>query len=258
MERKAMLKKEVGSLTLFEFSLLQHLFFIKHGCFSRKGGLSAPPFDSLNIRLFPEENPAFVLENRARIQKALGTESPLVTLEQVHGATIAVVKHLPKNIPLSQCDAVITNVPNIPLTIMHADCQACLIVDCEHRAIAAVHSGWRGNVQNIYGKVIEKLISEYGSKPEQLYACVGPSLGPCHAEFKEWEKEWPKEFWPYKKENNIFDLWEIAFKQLTESGLKKDHIEIAKICSFDEKEHFFSYRRDGLTGRNATCIMLTA
>ncbi len=251
-----MLKKEVGGLTWFEFSLLQPFYFIKHGCFSRKGGASSPPFDSLNIKLFPEENPASVQENRARIQKALNTQSPLVDLEQVHGAAIAVVQHMPKNLPLSTCDAVITNVRQIPLTVMHADCQACLILDPEHRAIAAVHSGWRGNVQNIYGKVVEKLTQEYGSTPEQLFACVGPSLGPCHAEFKEWEKEWPKEFWPYKNENNYFDLCEIALKQLTEAGIKKDHIEIAKMCSYDQKEYFFSFRRDGLTGRNASCIML--
>ena len=251
-----MLKKSDGTITWFEFSSLQSFSFIRHGCFSRKGGVSKAPFDSLNIKFCPEEPLESAQENRSRIQKALGTKSPLISVDQVHGVNIAVIKNAINTTPLGQFDALITNLPKQPLTIMHADCQACLIVDPEHHAIAAIHAGWRGNVQNMYLKVIQKLIQEYASRPESLFACISPSLGPCHSEFKEWKHDFPKEFWPYKKENDCFDLWEIGRKQLSKAGIKEEHIEIAKMCTFDEKEHFFSYRRDGLTGRNASSIML--
>lgn len=251
-----MLQKSDGVITWFEFSSLQPFSFIKHGCFSRKGGVSKAPFDSLNIKFCPEDSVESVQENRLRIQKALGTQSPLVVTEQVHGTNIAVIEKTTDTASLGQFDALITNLPEKPLTIMHADCQACLIIDPEHHAIAAIHAGWRGNVQNIYLKVIQKLVQEYNSRPESMFACISPSLGPCHSEFKEWKENFPEEFWPYKKEKNHFDLWEIGLQQLIDAGIREEHIEIAKICTFDEKEHFFSYRRDGLTGRNASSIML--
>ena len=140
--------------------------------------------------------------------------------------------------------------------IKHADCQACLIYDPEHNVIAAIHCGWRGNEQNIYDKVIKKLSSRWGSSPDSLLACIGPSLGPLHAEFTEWKKELPESFWPFQKEPNHFDLWAIAEDQLHKSGIKKSHIEIARMCTYEEKDLFYSFRRDGLTGRNATCIFL--
>lgn len=251
-----MLEKKKFGLTWFEFSLLQPFSFIRHGCFTRRGGVSSAPFDSLNVQPFPEENPVSVQENRARIQQALTAQTPLVDLEQVHGVHIAVVRGIPEKTPLGQFDALITNIPQIPLTIKHADCQACLIVDPEHKAVAAIHCGWRGNVQNIYEKVIQKLAQEYGSRPEALFACVGPSLGPRHAEFTEWKDQLPEAFWRFKKGDSCLDLWEIAHEQLSQGGIKEDHIEIAKMCTFHEKESFFSFRRDRLTGRNATCIMI--
>lgn len=251
-----MQKKQGAALTWFEFSILQSVPFIRHGCFSRKGGVSLPPFDSLNVQMFPQENSSSVQENRARIQAVLGTRNSLIDLEQVHGTDIAVIKASPNKTPLGRYDAAMTNIPGIPLTIKHADCQACFLVDPEKKVIAAIHAGWRGNVQNIYGKVVEKLMQEYGSRPESLLACVSPSLGLCHAEFTNWKNEFPESFWKYKKENDCFDLWEIGKDQLLESGIKEEHIEMARLCTFDEKEDFFSFRRDGTTGRNASCIIL--
>lgn len=275
-----MLKKAAFGLTWFEFSLLQPFSFLKHGCFTRKGGLSSAPFDSLNVQPFSEENAHCIEENRQRIQRVLGTNMPLVDLEQVHGVHIAVLREQPKKIPPGQFDAMITNVPHIPLMIKHADCQPCLLVDPEHKAIAAIHCGWRGNVQNIYEKVVHTMVEEFGTDPASIVACIGPSLGPCHAEFKDWKRDFPGNFWPFRREPKQqsssvsrnrnskadeeshgefchFDLWELGREQLMKSGVRKDLIEIANICTFDQKELFFSFRRDGLTGRNATCIVLS-
>lgn len=252
-----MLKKEVLGLTWFEFTLLQKIPFIRHGCFSRKGGESLSPFDSLNVQPFPEETRS-IQNNREKIQKVLGTKHPLVDLEQVHGVDIAVIKNPPKSSPLGKYDAVITNVPGIPLMIKHADCQPCFFVDPKNKAIAAIHCGWRGNVQNIYEKVVHKMVEEYGTNPVDLMACIGPSLGPCHAEFLEWNKDFPQNFWEFRTGENHMDLWKISFEQLVKSGIKKEHIEFSNICSFDAREYFFSYRRDKLTGRNAACILIAS
>lgn len=260
-----MLQKKISGLVSFEFELLQAFPHVRHGCFSRKGGTSSSPFDSLNVQYFPEENPLSVIENRLLIQKALHSPSPLIDLEQVHKTDIAIISSNKEpgdfspertSLPLGKFDAVITDLQNTCLMIKHADCQACLLYDPEHTVIAAVHCGWRGNVQNIYEKVIEKLSSRWGSSPESLLACVSPSLGPLHAEFTEWEKELPMSFWPFQKEPNHFDLWAVAEDQLLKSGIRKSHIEIARMCTYEEKDLFFSFRRDGLTGRNATCILL--
>jgi YfiH family protein len=260
-----MLRKESLGLVSFEFELFQSFPNIKHGCFSRKGGISSPPFDSLNVQYFPEENAAYVMENRLRIQKNLGISAPLIDLEQVHKTDIAIISSSTQEgefspekltLPLGKFDAVITDVPHVGLMIKHADCQACLIYDPNNEVIAAIHCGWRGNVQNIYGKVVEKLVARWGSSPESLIACVTPSLGPCHAEFKAWKIELPESFWKFQISENHFDLWSTAEEQLLTSGIRKNHIEIARICTYEEKDFFFSFRREPLTGRNATCIVL--
>jgi len=178
---------------------------------------------------------------------------------QVHGNQIALVTDGAQ--APQQCDGLITQKSDLGLVIYHADCQAALFYDPIHRALAAVHCGWRGNVQNIYAEAIGKMAHTFGSKPENLLVGVSPSLGPDHSEFINYKVELPEEFWQFQTRPLYFDLWAIARYQLEKCGILSHHLQIAELCTYANSEDFFSYRRDKVTGpvgRHNLVAMLSA
>jgi YfiH family protein len=175
-------------------------------------------------------------------------------MHQVHGTDVAVLSS--EASPIGSYDAIATSLRNIALLVVHADCQGCLLFDPKHRVIANVHCGWRGSVKNIYKAAITRLREEWGTREEDLVACISPSLGPCHSEFKNWKEELPASFEAFRLTDDHFDFWEISRHQLLSCGLAHSHIEIAGLCTYCHPELFFSYRRDNTSQRNATCIAL--
>ncbi|MBS0620692.1 MAG: peptidoglycan editing factor PgeF [Verrucomicrobia bacterium] len=248
-----MIRKKREAIEWLEFELFGEHPELVHAVFLRHGGASHGPFHSLNVADHTGDNPEHVEENLSRVRSILNLEK-LVTSHQVHGAEIKKVEDIPKKLP--QCDGLMTNEPNLGLMVMHADCQAALFYDPIHQAFAAIHAGWRGNVQNIYQKTVEKMQRAFHSKPEDLLVGISPSLGPDHAEFKNYAEELPEAFWPFQTKPAHFDLWEIARSQLEESGILPHHIEIASICTFAAHDDYFSYRREQLTGRHGTVAFL--
>lgn len=241
-------------LKWFEFPLLKKYNTLVHGVLTRLGGFSQAPFNSLNLDLSPENSSKDISENLSKVQKVIGLKN-VVFSKQVHGTKIIPINGT--NINQSfECDGFVTNEKNIALLIKHADCQAALFWDPQRQVIGNAHCGWRGNVLNIYKSVIEKMEKQYGCEAKNIRVCVSPSLGPHSSEFKNYKEEFPKSFWSFQTSSNFFDLWAIAEKQLQDLGISKDHIEIAKIDTYNSKEDFFSYRRNKITGRNATFIML--
>ncbi len=115
--------------------------------------------------------------------------------------------------------------------IRHADCQATIFYDPEHNAIANVHCGWRGNVQNIYRATAFEMRKTFSSKPENILVGISPSLGPEKSEFINYRKEFPESFLPYEIKPTYFDLWAISRMQLEASGILPHHIEVASICT---------------------------
>jgi YfiH family protein len=150
----------------------------------------------------------------------------------------------------------ITDLPLVALMVKQADCQAVILFDPEKGVVSNAHCGWRGNVHNILDSVVGRMKSEFGCRKADLLAAIGPSLGPCCAEFVNHEKEFPAEFRRFMVREGYFDLWEISRWQLLEAGLKEDRIEVANICSRCRTDMFFSYRAEGITGRFATVAML--
>ena len=243
-----MIRRQRGPLVWYEFELLQPYPFLRHGCFTS--------VSSLNTGFSPKEDPRSIQRNRDLIATTLfeNSSGTIIDGHQVHGADVAIVT---SSSPLSTpADAMATSLPNIALLIQHADCQAGLLFDPEHRIIAAVHSGWRGSVQNIYKATVDRLKAVWGSCEETLIACISPSLGPCHAEFRNWEDELPSAFIPFRRPGNYFDFWEISRSQLLSCGLAPLNIEIASVCTYCHPELFFSYRRTKAHERNATCIAI--
>ncbi len=154
-------------------------------------------------------------------------------------------------------DAIITDIPGKMLVIQTADCQPVLLFDPNQKVVAAVHSGWRGSLQNIIGKTIMSMVHHFHCSPEKIIAGVGPSLGPCCCEFVHYRKEIPDSFWKYQKKENHFDFWELSQDQMLETGVRTNNIHISGLCTKCRNDLFFSYRRQKITGRCAGVIGLT-
>jgi YfiH family protein len=250
---------EADGLKCYRFPLLAAFPALAHGIFTRQGGVSAAPYASLNLSFAVGDRPGAVRENRRRVQRALGLAG-LASAAQVHGRRDAEVTQgnatPEKEIP--EADILITRQPGVGLLIKQADCQAVLLYDPKRRVVANVHCGWRGQVQDILAAAVSRLQKDFGCRPAALYAAIGPGLGPCCAEFKNYRREFPENLWIYQVRPHYFDLWQLSQDQLTAAGLPPDHIETVRLCTRCRSEEFFSYRRDGTTGRQGAVIALKA
>jgi YfiH family protein len=252
-----MILQEKEGVQWLEFEQLRQFPHLVHGVFLRKGGVSEKSsLASLNVGGRVNDLPEHVTMNRKKIRECLGMKT-LVIGDQRHEFHIHKIFDIePKEeifLPYS-ADGLFTTLKDVLLATYHADCQVGLFYDPKREVIANIHCGWRGNVQNIFGKTVEMLQQQMGSNPKDLLVCISPSLGPSHAEFIHYEKELPASFYPYQTQPTYFDLWEISYQQLRSSGVRGEHIEIARMCTYSQPELFFSYRREKDTGRNATVI----
>lgn len=248
------------------FSDYSHLI---HGVFTRRGGVSLPPFDSLNVGFSTGDDPAAVIENRNRILSWVKMPR-VIFLNQVHGKEVMVLAKDQKNDPDLfwepghpaarkglTADAVVTDLSQVALVIQVADCQAVMLADPEKNVIANVHSGWRGSVKNIIGHCVDVMINRFGCEPSRILAGISPSLGPCCAQFIHYQKEIPEPLWQYKLQDRAyFDFWALSFDQLTAKGVKPSHILNMNQCTLCHDDTFFSYRKAGQTGRFACAIGL--
>ncbi len=230
---------------------------LEHGVFTRRGGESAPPFQSLNTSFSVGDLPKHVTGNLSRIKNTLGAKH-LVFMNQSHGTKIAILgkEPLKDTTPARDADAMVTRAPGIALMVQQADCQSIIIFDPVKKVIANIHCGWRGNVRNILGKVIVRMGREFDCRAKDLLAAVGPSLGPCCSEFLDHRQIFPKNFEHFIIRKNYFDLWAISCSQMAAAGVREKNIECARICTRCRTDLFFSYRGEGETGRFATVAML--
>lgn len=237
-----------------EFDLLANYPHIAHGVFLRHGGVSRGPYSSLNLGDGTSDAPASYTANRELVRKALDVPK-IIFPHLTHGTGIVRVtaKNADKTI---QADGVFTTEKRLALGVTHADCQAAIFYDPVHEAIGVVHAGWRGLAQNIYARMLEAMQREIGTNPQNVIVCIAPSLGPDHAEFKNYKQEFPQEFWSSQVKPNYFNLWEIARKQLNALGMIDKNIEISEICTYCNGKEYFSHRRDKDTGRHGTVIAL--
>lgn len=232
-----MLLKVKGTLNWLEFEILQTYPFIKHGVF-------------LGSKDFYRE-----VDSRQEV-KTLFTLRDLAFGVQKHEDHFLKIDEYDQVVNESS-DAIFTKKKELGLGIFHADCQAALFFDPIKKVIANVHCGWRGNLLNILGKTVQVLTDNFASNPKELIVCISPSLGPHRSEFIHYSKEWPPSFHSFMFKQNYFDLWKMSESQLLAAGVKKDNIEIAKICTFENKELFHSYRRDKSLKRNLSFIAIT-
>ncbi len=224
-----------------------------HGFFTRHGGVSPFPWDFLNVGFGlgdPDEN---VAENRRRLKTSLGLMH-LVSSRQVHGARVLVIdKPLKGDLVAEGYDAFVTDQADVGLMIQQADCQAIMFHGPTRAVIGIAHVGWRGSVAGIIEKTVLAMKEAFGVLPEDLKAIIGPSLGPCCAEFVNYQQELPEGFRSFQVRPFYFDFWAISRAQLMTAGIPEASISSAAICTVCEQS-FFSYRRDQRTGRFAAVI----
>ncbi|MBI2453201.1 peptidoglycan editing factor PgeF [Candidatus Peregrinibacteria bacterium] len=245
-----MKKVTVSGFSFYQFDIFEPFSHeIVHGVFPRG------ECDSLNVS-FEHGELSEVLKHRKIICNALnflsssdssssGYSFSLISAKQTHSDHITCITE-PKNIlhpddEISDTDSFISNCPQILLMVKTADCQPILIYDPAQHVVANVHSGWRGTVQNIVGKTVLRLISDFGSMANDLLVGIGPSLSHCCSEFSERDRDF-KGFESYFLSDNKVDLKKITLDQLREIGVFS--IECSDICTKCFQGDFFSYRGD--------------
>jgi polyphenol oxidase len=233
-------------------SLLAKLPNVGHAFLTREGGFSKEPFDHLNLSLWTEDDASVVQKNLASVQKELSLDH-LHFLHQVHGITILCADGA-NHALLGEADGLWTRESGRGVMVLHADCQPILIADPIREVVCAVHAGWRGVMQGVLPNALAEL-QRIGSQPEHCWIAIGPSLGPLSAEFIHYRTEFPEWAWKYRREDDLFNLWEISQDQALQHGIPKHQIDILGIDTLQD-QRFFSFRRFPRTGRNGSVIWL--
>ena len=248
------------------FPALEEAGFV-NACSCRLHGESDVVPGTLNLALHVGDDVEKVLRNRKVFAEAMGVDANLfTTCQQVHGSKVVqVTKELvgsgAKDFAntIADTDALITNLPDVPLMLFYADCVPVLLADLETGAIGLAHAGWRGTVANIGAKTLVAMGEAFGTKPENVLAAIGPSIGACCYEVDDFVRDQSsgyEEFFASKGGGKYhLDLWGMNAKQLQEAGVPAEKITIAGICTNDNVELFCSYRAEqGKTGRMGVCL----
>ena len=245
---------------------------VKHAISTRLGGVSKPPFDSLNLALHVNDNSEDVLINRKRFAMTLNIDAEkIISPNQIHGDKIIRVdeKFLGRGAinyddAIKNTDALITNVKNLPLMLCFADCVPIMFVDVENFAIGICHAGWKGTFKKISAKTLMMMTEEFGTDPKKCLAGIAPSIGPCCYQvgenvIDECKKNFPNHFDEIiinREGKNFCDLWKANLIQLIEIGMIEENIDVARECTCCKSSWYFSYRKSHQTGRIAAIISL--
>ena len=223
---------------------------------TRQGGSSEGRYAGLNLGDHVGDDAADVEQNRAVLEAFLPRERTITWLQQVHGTRV--VNAASEYAHSVEADAVWTDDKAFACTIMTADCLPIMLADIHGRCIAAIHGGWRGLASQILRKTVEAL----PVAPEELVAWLGPAIGPTAFEvggdvlaaFYLAETDAAVRPVSGVEDKYLLDLNMIAGRELLALGLCAENISGGEICTFSNPDHFFSHRRDGVTGRMATSI----
>ena len=229
-----------GNLFIGRFASLFRNADVFHGVSTRKGGVSSPPYDTLNLGRRTDDPPAHVEENRRRFYRVMSISPHKTAIpQQVHSDTITYVSH-PGTFP--EADGLVTDVPGIALVVQVADCLPIYLYDSRRRVIGLVHAGWRGMTQTIARKAVEEMVHRFKTNPRDLSVYLGPSIGPCCYEVKD---DVARHFSGKVVPDGRLNLWACAEDQLIEAGVQKEKIEKSGLCTVCLSAWFFSHRASG-------------
>lgn len=239
---------------------------IKHGVFTRHGGVSQSYWSSLNVGGTNGDDEQAVYENHQRMYKSIDVNAErAVTTWLVHGVdTIVVDEPHPDRRWLAKADGMITNKPNTPLVMRYGDCVPLLVYDPVQEVIALGHAGWRGTVSGMGKSLIDAMKATYGCRPHDIEVVIGPSISQQNYQIGE---EVVEETLAYYGQNSeliwrdpsdgtaYLDLWKSNQLDFEQQGVSK--ISVMGICTYDNVQDFFSHRaEDGKTGRFGVVMSL--
>jgi polyphenol oxidase len=236
--------------------------------FTRGGGASRGAWKGLNLGMHVGDRPVDVLHNRQLMSEALGHSYRLQWLSQVHGTDVAEIDPAPGSPGSKEADAVCVRQPGDGAVIMTADCLPVLFTDQKGTVAAAAHAGWRGLVSG----VLENTVSAMRRPPATVLAWLGPAIGPCHFEVGDEVRQAflmqspdstsvrqsiAKAFRPLPDSGKwLADLYALARLRLNAAGVEQ--IYGGGLCTVCDDQHFYSFRREAVTGRMASVICIKA
>ena len=235
----------------YEFDLWHGDSALTHGVFTRLGGSSPAPFDSLNVGGTVGDDPAALRDNLRRIYAALDVAGEAAcTVWQVHSADVVVVsgraagRHW-----LARADGMVTNIPALPLTMRFADCTPILFQDPVRRAVGIAHAGWRGTVGKVATRTLEAMTAAYGTNPADVRAAIGPSIGVDHYEVgaevvAAVDEAFGTTDGVIQRDaagRTYFDLWAANRRLLVAAGVPDCQIETAGLCTATRTDEFYSH-----------------
>jgi YfiH family protein len=258
-----LLRKESGGITTYHFESLSAEGLV-HAVFTRLGGVSREPFDSLNVGGSVGDEQAAVAENHARIYAHLGLSAAQVTSpRQVHSNRVVVITGAQAGSTIPDSDGLLTATPGVALLLRFADCQPVLLYDQAHHALALVHAGWRGVALGIARRAVETMVRAFGTRPGEILAGLGPAIGPCcytvgdkvAAAMGYVLPDWSGALTALGEDQWRLDLSAANAQQLAAEGVQQ--IEAADICTACNRHEFYSHRAEnGRTGRFAVAAYL--
>jgi polyphenol oxidase len=233
----------------------------------RRGGVSEPPFDTLNLALHTGDAPEAVMENRGRVRQVLELPAEPVWLNQVHGADVvclgAAVHAAGAQPPPRNADGAVTREPGRVCAIQVADCIPVLFAARDGSAVGAAHAGWRGLASGVLEATVGAL-QALGAEPPEVIAWLGPGIGAAHFEVGEEVRAALVGGRVAPPASHAFvrnargrwqcDLVALARRQLEALGVRE--VYGGSWCTYTDAERFFSYRRDGRCGRMAALIWI--
>jgi len=252
-----------GSLKYYVYDILA-AEGVRHGVFTRHGGVSAAPWDTLNTGLTVGDRESDVHENRRRIFTALGSDTESVfDVCHVHSDRILHAGAPRREAQIQQADGMVSRTSGITLMMRFADCVPLLLYDPGKKVVAMAHAGWKGTALRIAARVVEAMVDTFGCIPADVIACIGPSICIEHYQvghempgrFHRFTEDQIQKLFLQRGDNLHLDLWQANEIVLQDAGVGQ--IENCRICTACTVEDWFSHRAEhGITGRFAAVIGL--
>jgi len=249
-----------GDLLYYSFPALDQIPFVRHGFSTRLGGVSGGVFSSMNLSFTRGDDPADVMENFRRICGAMGVDPERVVISaqthttNVYNATVADCgRGVTRERGYTDVDGLITDRPGVVLCTQYADCVPLFFADPVRRVVATSHAGWRGTAAGIGAETVARMVSDYGCRPEDIVAGIGPSIGKCC-----FEVDTPVYdafckvpvfdegcFTADGGDKYHIDLWEVNRRYLVEAGVKPENITVTDLCTRCYPDVLWSHRATG-------------
>jgi len=256
---------QINGIRFYQFEIFPDN--ITQAVFTRQGGVSPAPWNSLNVGGSVGDDLSHVVENRIRSFRALGRAPESIhDVWQVHSSDVVIATE-PRRMDeeyVNKADIILTDNTDLTLFMRFADCTPVLLYDPLKHVVGIVHSGWLGTVRSAARVAVDAMVARFGTNPSDLLAAVGPSIGPDHYEVGEdviarvntvFNKEAPK-LLEYRAGRTYFNLWAANRLLLEKAGVQQ--IEMAQICTACNPTDWFSHRGEkGRTGRFGAMIALS-